>query len=69
MAKINNLAIPGGGGGGGGPDPLSPSLDPPMKFQVMLQYYSSTSLLNSAVFNITQPCNGSQNDYFAICLV
>ena len=24
MAKINNLAIPGGGGGGGGPDPLSP---------------------------------------------
>ena len=25
MAKINNLAIPGGG-----PDPLSPPLDPPM---------------------------------------
>ena len=28
MAKINDLAIPGGGGGGS--DPLSPSLDPPM---------------------------------------
>ena len=27
MAKINNLAIPGGGGG---PDPLPPPLDPPM---------------------------------------
>ena len=29
MAKINNLAIPGGGGG---LDPLSPALDPPMAF-------------------------------------
>ena len=28
MAKINNLAIPGGGGGGSGP-PVPP-LDPPM---------------------------------------
>ena len=30
MAKINNLAIPGGGGGG--PDPLSPPLDPPLSW-------------------------------------
>ena len=30
MAKTNNLAIPGGGG----PDPLSPPLDPPMKYFV-----------------------------------
>ena len=22
-----------------------------------------------AVFNITQPCRGSQNDYFAVCLL
>ena len=29
MAKINNLAIPGGVGGG--PDPPSPPLDPPMR--------------------------------------
>ena len=33
MAKINNLAIPGGGGGGGvrTPCPCPPSLDPPMR--------------------------------------
>ena len=23
----------------------------------------------NAVFNITRPCHGSQNDYFAICLL
>ena len=25
--------------------------------------------LYSAVFNITRPCHGSQNDYFAVCLL
>ena len=35
IAKINNLAIPGGGRGGG-PDPLSPPLDPPMPYMGMV---------------------------------
>ena len=35
MAKINNLAIPGGGGSG----PPVPPLDPPMPFHVVLVRY------------------------------